>query len=348
MSTFTRRIIPAIAIAGTMMLVATGCVAGENANASGDSENDAAASGEWSSDTLSIDFATYNPLSLVIRDQGILEDILGDDVTVEWVQSAGSNKANELLRSGSIDVGSTAGSAALLARSNGSPIQVIDIFSQPEWSAIVVGPDSDITSVEDLAGKSVAATKGTDPYFFLLQSLEEAGLSVDDVEVQNLQHADGRAALDGGSVDAWAGLDPIMAAAEVESGDQLIYRNVDFNTYGFLNATEDFIENHADLAQAVVDAYEQAREWALENPEETEALLAEVAGIDIEVATTVIEERSNLDVSGIPGEAQISVLEKIAPVLVDSGDVQGGKDSVDKALDSIVNATFAEKAVGDE
>ncbi|MGK3947246.1 aliphatic sulfonate ABC transporter substrate-binding protein [Microbacterium sp. K2] len=348
MSTITRRIIPAIAVAGTMMLVATGCVAGENATASDASTDDAAATGEWSADTLSIDFATYNPLSLVIRDQGILEEILGDDVAVEWVQSAGSNKANELLRSGSIDVGSTAGSAALLARSNGSPIQVIDIFSQPEWSAIVVGPDSDIASVEDLAGKSVAATKGTDPYFFLLQSLEEAGLSIDDVEVQNLQHADGRAALDGGSVDAWAGLDPIMAAAEVESGDQLIYRNVDFNTYGFLNATEDFIENHADLAQAVVDAYEQAREWALENPEETAALLAEVAGIDIEVATTVIEERSNLDVSGIPGDAQLDVLEKIAPVLVESGDVQGGKDSVDEALDSIVNATFAEKAVGGE
>lgn len=348
MSTITRRIIPAIAIAGTMMLVATGCVAGENATASDASTDEAATAGEWSADTLSIDFATYNPLSLVIRDQGILEEILGDDVAVEWVQSAGSNKANELLRSGSIDVGSTAGSAALLARSNGSPIQVIDIFSQPEWSAIVVGPDSDITSVADLAGKSVAATKGTDPYFFLLQSLEEAGLSVDDVEVQNLQHADGRAALDGGSVDAWAGLDPIMAAAEVESGDQLIYRNVDFNTYGFLNATEDFIANHADLAQAVVDAYEQAREWALENPEETAALLAEVAGIDIEVATTVIEERSNLDVSGIPGEAQIAVLEKIAPVLVASGDVQGGEESVDRALGSIVNATFAEKAVGGE
>lgn len=346
MSITIRRIVPAIAVAGTMMLVATGCVAGENAEVA-DTES-APGTSEWSSDTLSIDFATYNPLSLVIKDQGILEDILGDDVDVEWVQSAGSNKANELLRSGSVDVASTAGSAALLARANGAPIQVIDIYSQPEWSAIVVGPDSDITSLEDLEGASIAATKGTDPYFFLLQALEEGGLSLADVEVQNLQHADGRAALDGGSVEAWAGLDPIMAAAEVESGDKLIYRNVDFNTYGFLNATEDFIANHPDLAQAVVDAYEQAREWALQNPEETAALLAEVAGIDPAVAATVIQERSNLDVSGIPGEDQLAVLERIAPVLVDSGDVLGGQESIDKALSSIVNATFAEKAVGGE
>jgi sulfonate transport system substrate-binding protein len=327
-----------------MMMLATGCVAGENAVAS-----DAGASTgtqEWSTDTLSIDFATYNPLSLIIKDQGLLEEALGESVTVEWVQSAGSNKANEFLRAGSIDVGSTAGSAALLARANGSPIQVIDIYSQPEWSAIVVGANSDITSVADLKGKSVAATAGTDPYFFLLQALETEGLTVDDIEVQNLQHADGRAALDGGSVDAWAGLDPIMAAAEVEAGDKLIYRNVDFNSYGFLNATEEFISDHADVAQVVVDAYEEARAWALANPDETAALLAEVAGIDPAVANTVIQERSNLDVSGVPGRAQLAVLEVIAPVLVASGSVQGGEEAVNKALDTIINPTFAKKATG--
>ncbi len=340
MSTVIRRTAPTIVVAGAVMLMATGCLAGENAASTTES------TGEWSTDALSIDFATYNPLSLVVKDQGLIEKALGDDVDVEWTQSAGSNKANELLRAGSLDVGSTAGSAALLARANGSPIKVIDVYSQPEWSAIVVGPDSDITSVADLKGKKVAATSGTDPYFFLLQALETAGLGVSDVEVQNLQHADGRSALDGGSVDAWAGLDPIMAAAEVESDDKLIYRNVDFNSYGFLNATEEFLTDHADVAQVVVDAYEEARQWALANLDETAALLAEVAGIDPAVATTVISERSNLDVSGIPGDAQLAVLKKIAPVLVDSDAVTGGQDAVDTALDTIIEPTFAEKAAG--
>ena len=221
---------------------------------------------------------------------------------------------------------------------------MIDIYSQPEWSAIVVPADSPINSVQDLVGSSIAATAGTDPYFFLLQALEAEGVAIDDLEVQNLQHADGRAAMDAGSVDAWAGLDPIMAAAEVESGARLIYRNVDFNSYGFLNATEQFLTEHADLAQVVVDAYEQARVWALEHPDETAALLAEVAGIDPDVAATVIQERSNLDVSGIPGDAQLAVLEKIAPVLVASDAVQGAQAEIDRALATILNPTFAEKA----
>lgn len=325
-----------VAGAAASALLLSGCVAGENQPA----EPAAAAEGaSVEGQTLNIDFATYNPLSLIIKEQGWLED---EGLEVTWVQSAGSNKANEALRAGAIDVGSTAGSAALLARSNGSPIKVIDIYSQPEWAAIVAGPGSELESVEELEGKTVAATKGTDPYFFLLQSLEEAGLSADDVTVENLQHADGWAALQNGSVDAWAGLDPIMAGAE-EAGASLIYRNVDFNSYGFLNATESFIESKPEVAQVVVDAYERAREWAEENPEETAEILAEVAGLDLAVATKVIEERANLDVDNVPGDAQVEVLEKIGPVFVELGDV-ASQQQVDEALETLIHDEFATAA----
>ena len=338
----TKKTLPAIALAGAMAFAMVGCVPGENADTTPDAA--VAEGSEWSTTELSLDWATYNPLSLVVKEQGLIEEALGDSVSVEWIQSAGSNKANELLRSGSVDIGSTAGSAALFARANGSPIQVISIYSQPEWSAIVVGEDSEITEVADLAGSSVAATTGTDPYFFLLQALAEAGLTASDVEIQNVQHADGRALLDGGSVQAWSGLDPIMAAAEVESGAELIYRNVDFNTYGFLNATEEFIADHPDVVQVVVDAYEEARSWALEHPEETAQLLADAASIDIEVARTVIAERSNLDVSGVPGDAQITALRNISGIIADSGDVIGGQDALDEAIDTIIFDEFALQA----
>lgn len=330
-----RSVIGAAAVSAVLVL--TGCVAGEG------SGGQAAASAGVESGKLNIDFATYNPLSLVIKKKGWLEAALKDQgVTVNWVQSAGSNKANEALRSGAIDVGSTAGSAALLARANGSPIKTIDIYSQPEWAALVAKESSGITTVADLKGKSVAATKGTDPYFFLLQSLSEAGISATDVTVQNLQHADGRAALENGSVDAWSGLDPIMAGAE-QKGAKLFYRNLSFNTYGFLNATESFLKDKPKLAQAVVNAYEKARAWAAANPDETAQILAEAAGLDLAVAKTVVLERSNLDVDPAPGEAQRKVLETIGPTFVETGDVKS-QQQIDDAVASLLDDSLVKKA----
>jgi len=312
-----------------------GCVAGEDAPAPAGS--DAAASDV----TIKLDWATYNPLSLIIKDQGWLE---ADGYNVEWVQSLGSSKANEALRAGAIDFGSTAGSAALLARANGVPQQIVDVVAQPEWSRSSCLPTPTSPPSPNLKGKSVAAALGTDPYFFLVQALEAEGLSIDDVTVQNLIHADGWAALQGGSVQAWAGLDPIMASAEA-SGAKLLYRNLDFNSYSVLNATESIINDHPEVVQAVVDAYERARAWALENPDKTAQVLADAAAIDLSVAQKVIDEREGLDIDPVPGSALSAVLAPIGAIQVSLGDVTS-QDKVDKALDSLFAPEFAEKAKG--
>ncbi|GAB4098107.1 aliphatic sulfonate ABC transporter substrate-binding protein [Sinomonas halotolerans] len=331
----TRRSVLGLGL-GALALGLTAC-AGEGAG------GEAAATAAGGKDgALNIDWATYNPLSLVIKEKGWLEEAL-PGVTVTWVQSAGSNKANEALRSGAVDVGSTAGSAALLARANGSPIKTISLYSQPEWSALVVAKGSAVSSVADLKGKQIAATKGTDPYFFLLQALEANGLAQSDVTVQNLQHADGRTALENGSVDAWAGLDPIMAAAE-QNGAKLLFRNIDFNTYGFLNATESFLAERPEQAQAVVDVYEKARGWAASNLEETTEILAKAAGIEPAVAAKVLKERTRLAIDPVPGEAQRKVLEKVGPIFVASGDVSG-QDRIDEALASLFEPGLVSKAV---
>ncbi len=66
-------------------------------------------------DTIRLDYAYYNPVSLVLKEKGWLEEELAkDNIKVQWVLSLGSNKALELLNSRSIDFGSTAGAAALI------------------------------------------------------------------------------------------------------------------------------------------------------------------------------------------------------------------------------------------
>jgi sulfonate transport system substrate-binding protein len=298
--------------------------------------------------TVRLDYAYYNPSSLVMRRFGWLEEALAEQgVGVEWVFSAGSNKANEYLRAEAVDFGSTAGAAALLARANGSPIKAVYLYSKPEWTALVIPAGSPNTAVADLKGKKIAATKGTDPYFFLLQTLDTAGLTSADVEVINLQHADGRTALERGEVDAWSGLDPMMADTEINAGSTLLYRNIDFNTYGFLNANEEFIAQYPELTATVLEQYERARAWILENPDEAAQILAEEAKIAIEVAERELFERTVLDLDPVPGETQAEVLRGIIPIMIADNQVRPGTD-VEAVLAELFAPEIAASVVGAE
>jgi sulfonate transport system substrate-binding protein len=290
--------------------------------------------------SIRLDYAYYNPSSLVMRKFGWPEEeFKGDGIKVEWVLSAGSNKANEFLRSDAVDFGSTAGAAALQAKANGSPIQTVYIFSKPEWTALVVRKDSPITSVQQLKGKKIAATKGTDPYFFLLRALKQAGLSAADVEVINLQHADGKVALERGQVDAWAGLDPFMAQTELEQNSKLLYRNIDFNSYGFLNARTAFTSKYPQHVSRVLRVYERARQWIIDHPDEAAQILADDAKLSIAVAKRELFDRTVLTESPVPGDKQRAVLREIIPVFLAENQVKAGTD-VEAALKDLFAPQF--------
>lgn len=288
---------------------------------------------------LHLDYAYYNPLSLVIRDQHLLEK---QGYNVTWVLSQGSNKANEGLRSKALDFGSTGGSPALLARANGTPIKTVDVYAKGEWTALVVAKNSPINSVADLKGKKVAVTKGTDPYFFLLQSLATAGLSPADIEIVNLQHADGKTALERGDVDAWSGLDPFMAETIQQQGSRIIYRNPDFNSGGVLNVREDFVSAHPDSVQSVVNTYEEARKWATKHPAELAALLASQAKVPLSVAQEELG-RTALDISPVPDDSLRAVLTRVVPLAVADGDIKS-EDAGRSALNTLFEPKFAQQA----
>jgi sulfonate transport system substrate-binding protein len=201
---------------------------------------------------IRIDWATYNPVSILLKNKGLLEkQFVPDGISIRWVQTVSSANALQFLNAGSIEFGSTAGSAALIARVNGNPIKSIYVFSRPEWTALVTTRDSKINRVEDLKGKKVAMVRGTDPHIFLVRALLSAGLTDKDITpVLVQQHADGGTALLRGDVDAWAGLDPMMAQHEIEDGARLFYRNYALLHYNELKG--DFIAV-TKLPENVVD-----------------------------------------------------------------------------------------------
>jgi sulfonate transport system substrate-binding protein len=288
---------------------------------------------------LRLDWATYNPVSIVIRNQGLLEkEFEKDGIKVRWVQTLGSNKALEFLNAGSIDLGSTAGAAALIARINGNPIKAIYVYSRPEWTALVTRPNTGIKGVADLKGKSVAVTRGTDPHIFLVRALADAGLTDKDVKFVLLQHADGRLALTRGDVDAWAGLDPMMAAAEIDDGAVLFFRKPEANTWGVLNVREEFAKENPEIVVRVLKVYEQARRWALANPKEVTRLLAEAAKIPEKVADKQLTERTQLTHSAI-GKPQADSIYAAGVALQQAGVLPANAD-MRKAVDELIDPRF--------
>ena len=291
---------------------------------------------------IRIDWATYNPVSMVLKDKGLLEkEFEKDGIAIRWVQAAGSNKALEFLNASSIDFGSTAGSAALVAKINGNPIKSIYVYSRPEWTALVTRKDTNITKVADLKGKRVAVTRGTDPHIFLVRALLAEKLTDKDITPVLLQHADGKAALIRGDVDAWAGLDPMMAAAEVEDGAKLFFRNKDANTWGILNVREEFLKDHPDLVKRVLKVYEDARKFSLANYDEVKRVFIAVTKLPEAVVDKQLKERTELTHSKIGAPQKDSILQaglalQQAGVIAANVDV---KATVDALIDDRVPLT---------
>ena len=293
-------------------------------------------------DEINIDWATYNPVSIVLKQQGLLEqEFAKDKIGVRWVQSLGSNKALEFLNAGSIDFGSTAGAAALIGRIGGNPIHSIYVYSRPEWTALVTMKDSPIHTVADLRGQRIAVTLGTDPHIFLVRALATAGLTQKDVKLVLLQHPDGRTALVRGDVAAWAGLDPMMAAAQIEDGARLFYRNPDANTYGVLNVREAFAGANPDLVRRVLATYEKARRWSVAHPAELKALM--VAAMKLPDAVVALQlERNDLS-SGAIGDKQAQTIIAAGKALQQAGIIASDVDVV-AVTNKMIDPSFARAA----
>lgn len=285
-----------------------------------------------------LDYATYNPVGLILKEQGFLEEELAEDgINVRWVQSLGSNKALEFLNAGSLDFGSTYAAASLVGFANGNPIRVVYTYTRPDGVALVRGANSEIESVEELAGKRVAVTRGTDPHIFLIRALAKHGLTEQDINSVLLQHPDGRTALARGDVDAWAALDPLTAAAELENGAVPFYKDPELSTWGFLNVREEFAQEHPELVTRVLAAYERAREYALENPQEVVDVLVSVARLPKEIIERQLtrEDFTNSEV----GDAQRQFVLEAGQALQGIGAIEASVD-IDETVDALLDPSF--------
>ncbi|HEY9246913.1 MAG TPA: NrtA/SsuA/CpmA family ABC transporter substrate-binding protein [Candidatus Methanoperedens sp.] len=180
----------------------------------------------------------------------------------------------EAMSSGSIDIASSGETPMIYSYAAGNPVRIIAAYHKGgSQNAILVRKDSGINSVKDLKSKKAAAAFGGNNHKFLIEVLDNNGLSINkDVEFFNLRDNDAPAALLRGDIDAFSGSYQKAMLLETKENVKIIY---DVNQYdnwsgvGIYSVRKPYADKHPEVVKAFLKAVIRTNKWIKEHPEES-------------------------------------------------------------------------------
>ncbi|RKQ33435.1 TAXI family TRAP transporter solute-binding subunit [Oceanobacillus halophilus] len=181
-------------------LILTACGGGDNEG--GDSEGTPEFLSMYTGGTS----GTYYPLggemaSIITDETGIQTDAVSSNASADNVISLQEGETELAF----VQTDVVANAAEGINAFDGNPVDnVLAVASlYPETIQIVTTPQSGIESVEDLAGKTVSVgAPGSGTYINAEQILEVHGLTMDDIDAQNLDFGESTGGIQDGNIDA--------------------------------------------------------------------------------------------------------------------------------------------------
>jgi sulfonate transport system substrate-binding protein len=174
---------------------------------------------------------------------------------VKWAGFIGGPPMLQAFHAGAIDAGFVADTPLIFAQAAHQDVVAIAAWASEHGSQeLIAAPGSGIKSWADLEGKKVAYQRGTSAEATVLQGLQGADLTLDDIQTVDLPITQISAALQGGSVDA-AILVPPLDTAYLKSnpGAKVVDRPDNLTArVSFLIASKSALENPA-IAAALRD-----------------------------------------------------------------------------------------------
>jgi NitT/TauT family transport system substrate-binding protein len=216
----------------------------------------------------------FAPLTLA-KEAGIFAKN-GLDVTIKKIPQASRHLA---MASGDIQCAATTVETWVVWNASGIPTtQIFQLDKSYGADGLVVR--SNVNSIKDLKGKTVAASApGTSPYFLLAWFLKKNGLSPKDVTIVNMEPGPAAQAFIAGNNDAAATYEPYLSAvrAAPEKG-KIIATTLDYpmvmDTFG---CTPKFIAENEAAVKALTKSYFEA--LAMIKADEKKAY--EIMGADV-------------------------------------------------------------------
>jgi NitT/TauT family transport system substrate-binding protein len=185
----------------------------------------------------------------------------------------------------------------MAARSQRLPVKVIANAdngaddAKREWTVIVVGKDSPIRSVKDLAGKTIAtnAIKGVGEVV-IKAALDKRGVDPNSIKLLEIPFPEMPAALARKRVDAiWVPepfLTQVLGAGgrEIEAPLTTLGKRFPNGTYA---TTEKYLNEHADVVERFARAMNKSSAYATAHPDEARATIPEFTQIPPAVAQKI-------------------------------------------------------------
>ena len=223
---------------------------------------------------------------LLVRNDGSLEKKLAPlGYSVEWREFPSGPPVLAALNAGALDVAHSGDAPLIFAQASGVPFVYFGVSApSPESSGIVVPKGSPLKSLADLKGKKVAFAKGSSSHYLVARALQSTGLTFADITPVYLQPPDARAALQSGTIDAWAIWDPFLAAAEIDADARSLTQGAKLSPHReFYFGRREFVEKNPALVSALLEVLQVSGERALADPKATAAFLAPKLGIGLPV-----------------------------------------------------------------
>jgi sulfonate transport system substrate-binding protein len=243
-----------------------------------------AAFAQTANKNLRIGYQKSSTLLTVIKANGTLEKLLAaNGATVSWHEFPSGLPLLEALNVGAIDLSAdVADTVPVFAQAAGARLTyVAQEAPSPSAQAIVVRADSPLKSVAELKGKKIAVTKAAGVHYLLIAALEKAGLKFSDISPAYLSPADGRAAFERGSVDAWVTWDPFLAGAQRQSAVRILADGRNLASYQrYYLASTPFADANPAVIAIVFSELKKTGQWVLQHPADAAAFLAPIWGLD--------------------------------------------------------------------
>lgn len=306
------------------------------------SESTTAASG----DAIKIGFSAWPgwfPWQ-VAEEAGIFDEV-GVNVDLVWFE--GYLDSINALAVGQLDGNAQTLNDTLGSVAAGSDQRIVLVNDNSTGNDQVI-VSSEITTIADLAGKSIGVEEGVVDHFLLALGLESAGLSLDDVTIVNLETGAAAAAFASGQLDAVAVFAPFTTSALQREGSHALFTSKDFpgSIPDHLVLSGALVDERPDDVQKLIEAWYKTLDYIAANPVEALDIMSQRAGVSTdeytsyEAGTTIFTLEQNLTAFE-PGTDYTSLeyaAQQIADFMVTAGFIDAAPDLTKLLDDTFVKA----------